>query len=144
MGRLPHPGDALRAAALPADPLMEPLLVFPEPTPVPLITGLDRAGYPWKAVNSQTDLSHVQPEDGWSGAVVCAEDDADGAFALCRTLRKRDLPLEPLLLVLAENQLDDLQLREDLFDDFVVSPFRPHELDARLKHLFWRTGTGTR
>ena len=41
-------------------------------------------------------------------------------------------------------QLDDLELREDLFDDFVVTPFRPGELEARLKHLFWRTGTGTR
>ena len=32
----------------------------------------------------------------------------------------------------------------DLFDDFCLSPFHPRELEARLKHLFWRTGTGTR
>jgi two-component system alkaline phosphatase synthesis response regulator PhoP len=123
---------------------MEPLLVFPDPAPAPLTRGLDDAGYPWKAVKRQADVEDLQPEDGWSGAVVCADADAEGAFALCRAARKRDMPLEPLLLVTREGQLDDLELREDLFDDFVVSPFRPRELEARLKHLFWRTGTGTR
>ena len=41
-------------------------------------------------------------------------------------------------------QLPDLELREDLFDDFALTPFQPPELEARLKHLFWRTGRGTR
>jgi DNA-binding response OmpR family regulator len=123
---------------------MEPLLVFPDPAPVMLTGGLERAGYPWRAVNSHSDSAVSGTDEDWSGAVICAEGDPEGAFNLCRMLRKRDLPMEPLLLVVSEAQLDDLQMREDLFDDFVVSPFRPHELDARLKHLFWRTGTGTR
>ena len=38
----------------------------------------------------------------------------------------------------------DLELREDMFDDFCVTPFQPREIEARLKHLFWRTGRGTR
>ena len=59
-----------------------------------------------------------EPDDGWAGAVVAASDDPDGAFALCRALRKRDLPLEPLLLLVSGAQLADLELREDLFDDF--------------------------
>ena len=33
-------------------------------------------------------------------------------------------------------------MREDLFDDFCLSPFHPQELEARLRHLFWRTGRG--
>ena len=37
----------------------------------------------------------------------------------------------------------ELELREDLFDDFCLSPFHPKELEARLRHLFWRTGGGT-
>ena len=41
-------------------------------------------------------------------------------------------------------QLADLELRDDLFDDFCLYPFQPRELEARLKHLFWRTGRGTR
>ncbi|MEW6153551.1 MAG: response regulator transcription factor [Actinomycetota bacterium] len=123
---------------------MEPLLVFPEPAPPALVHSLDVGGYPWVAVGRPDAVEDLQPDDGWSGAVVCADADADGAFALCRALRKRDLPLEPLLLVVDGTQLDDLELREDLFDDFVVTPFRSRELEARLKHMFWRTGTGTR
>ncbi len=41
-------------------------------------------------------------------------------------------------------QLDDLELREEMFDDFCLTPFQPRELSARLGHLFWRTGRGTR
>ena len=66
------------------------------------------------------------------------------AFALCRVLRKRDVPLEPTLLLVSGAQLDDLELRDDLFDDFCLTPFHPRELEARLKHLFWRAGQGTR
>ncbi len=105
---------------------------------------LDEAGYPWKAIGRQADVEDLQPEDGWSGAIVCADVNPEAGFAMCRAVRKRDILLEPLLLVALEGQLDDLELREDLFDDFVVSPFRPRELEARLKHLFWRTGRGTR
>ena len=123
---------------------MEPLLLFPDPPPPALSQALDLCGYPWKGITTQGDADDLQPEDGWSGAIVCADRNPEGGFSLCRALRKRDIPLEPLLLIANEAQLDDLELREDLFDDFVVSPFRPRELEARLKHLFWRTGSGTR
>jgi DNA-binding response OmpR family regulator len=75
---------------------------------------------------------------------VAADTDPEGAFALCRALRRRDVPLAPLLLLVEVRQLGDLELREDSFDDFCVTPFQPAELEARLKHLFWRTGRGTR
>jgi DNA-binding response OmpR family regulator len=123
---------------------MEPLLVFPDPAPPALAQALDLAGYPWKAVADEVGASRNEPDDGWAGAIVCADADPDGAFTLCRALRKRDVPLEPVLLLVVGNQLADLELRDDLFDDFALTPFHPRELEARLKHLFWRTGRGTR
>jgi DNA-binding response OmpR family regulator len=123
---------------------MEPLLVHPNPAPPVLAQALDLAGFPWKAAGSAEEANRIQPEDGWSGAIVCADDDPEAAFAMCRSLRKRDLPLEPLLLLVTGAQLGDLELRDDLFDDFCMWPFQPKELEARVKHLFWRTGRGTR
>jgi DNA-binding response OmpR family regulator len=123
---------------------MEPLLVFPDPAPPALAQALDLGGYPWKAAASVDAAASVEPADGWAGALVWAEGDGEGAFAMCRALRKRDLPLEPLLLLIGSEALADLELREDLFDDFCLIPPGPGELEARLKHLFWRTGRGTR
>jgi len=123
---------------------MEPLLLFPDPPPPALTQALSTAGYPWLAAANPQAVSRLEPDDGWSGAMVYAEEDPEAAIGFCRSLRKRDIPLEPLLLVVGPDQLENLELREDLFDDFCVVPLRPRELEARLKHLFWRTGRGTR
>jgi len=123
---------------------MEPLLIYPDPPPPELAQALDLGGYPWKPGGDELSAQRSEPDDGWAGAIVCADRDAEGAFALCRALRKRDIPLEPLLLLVSGAQLGDLELRDDLFDDFCLAPFHPRELEARLKHLFWRTGRGTR
>jgi DNA-binding response OmpR family regulator len=123
---------------------MEPLMIYPDPAPPVLAQTLDLGGYPWKAVSSAEGAATSEPEDGWSGAIIDASEEPDGAFALCRSLRKRDLPFEPVLLLVSGVQLPDLELREDLFDDFALTPFQPAELEARIKHLFWRTGRGTR
>ena len=132
---------------------MEPLLVYPDPPAPELALVLDRAGYPWKAVSSAEAATRTEPEDGWAGAIVCADSalaqsgiTAAGAdaFALCRGLRKREVPLQPVLVVVDAARLPELELREDLFDDFIVAPWRGEELEARLKHLFWRTGRGLR
>jgi DNA-binding response OmpR family regulator len=123
---------------------IEPLLVFPDPAPALLVQTLDLAGIPWKAVTNASVATQMEPADGWSGAIICADDDPEGAFAMCRSLRKRDAVLEPLLLLVAGAQLGELELREDLFDDFCLAPFHPKELEARLQHLFFRTGQSTR
>jgi two-component system, OmpR family, alkaline phosphatase synthesis response regulator PhoP len=123
---------------------MEPLLLFPDPAPPELAQALDLGGYPWKSASTVEDATRIEPDDGWAGAIVVADADPDAAFTLCRTLRRRDIPLEPVLLLVSGVQLADLELRDDLFDDFCLTPFHPRELEARLKHLFWRTGSGTR
>jgi len=123
---------------------MEPLLVFPDPPPPLLAQTLDLAGYPWKAVSNASVAAANEPADGWAGAVIVAEEDPEGGFGICRSLRKRDGALEPVLLLVTGAQLAELELREDLFDDFCLAPFHPKELEARLRHLFWRTGRGAR
>jgi DNA-binding response OmpR family regulator len=126
------------------EPLMEPLLLFPDPPPPELAQALDLSGYPWKAVANELLAGRGEPDDGWAGAIVCADLDPEGAFSICRALRKRDIPLEPVLLLVSGVQLADLELRDELFDDFCLAPFHPRELEARIKHLFWRSGRGTR
>jgi DNA-binding response OmpR family regulator len=123
---------------------VEPLLVFPDPPPTEVAQALDLGGYPWKAVSSAEVATENEPDDGWAGAIVCADGRGEQAFGLCRTVRKRDLPLEPLLLLVGEGQLGDLALRDELYDDFCLTPVRAAELEARLRHLFWRTGRGSR
>ncbi len=123
---------------------MEPLLVFPGPPSSAVSQALGLASYSWKAVSSLAEAEETEPDDGWSGGVICADEQPDAAFALCRALRKRDIPFSPLLLVLSVQQLGALELREDLFDDFCATPCDPRELEARLSHLFWRTGRGLR
>ncbi len=123
---------------------VEPLLVFPDPPPPLLAQTLDLAGYPWKAVENAAIAVQHEPRDGWAGAVVVADEDPEGAFGICRALRKRDAPLEPVLLLISGAQLSELELREDLFDDFCLTPFHPKELEARMRHQFWRSGRGTR
>ena len=78
---------------------IEPLLVFPDPPPPLLAQTLDLAGHPWKAVANASIATQAEPADGWAGAVVCADDDPEGAFGICRSLRKRDSSLEPVQLV---------------------------------------------
>ena len=123
---------------------MEPLLLFPDPPSEVLTETLDQAGYPWKAAATPDMATRIEPEEGWAGAVIDATRDPEAAFGLCRVLRKRDIPLEPLLLLVPAQHIADLELREDLFDDFCVTPSTTVELEARLKHLFWRSGGGTR
>ena len=120
------------------------VLVFPDPPPPLLVRTLDLAGQRWKAVSNAAVAMQGEPADGWMGAVVCAEDDPEGAFALCRSLRKGDARVESILLLVSGAQLHELEHRDDLFDDFCLAPFHPRELDTRLRHLFWRTGHGSR
>ena len=123
---------------------MEPLLLYPDPAPPELAQALDLGGFPWKCAGSVEAAARLEPDDGWAGAIVVADADPDAAFTLCRTLRRRDIPLEPVLLLVSGVQLTDLELRDDLFDDFCLTPFHPAEVEARLRHLFWRSGGGIR
>lgn len=118
------------------------IAVFPTPPPIDLARTLDLAGYRWKAVASGAEAAKNEPTQGWAGAVVMCDDDPEGGWALCRSLRKRDVPVKRVLVMVSGKQLPDLELRDDLFDDFCLAPFHPRELEARLRHLFWTKFSG--
>lgn len=121
---------------------MEPLLVYPDPPPPTLVQTLDFASYTHKAVGNAAVAITEEPADGWGGAVVCGDEDLDGALGICRVLRKRESPVEPILLLVSAAAVADLETHADLFDDFCLAPFHPREVEARLQHLFWRAGRG--
>ena len=123
---------------------MAPLLVYPDPPPPELAQSLDLAGYSWKAVNNTSVAEAYDPNSEWSGAVIVADEDPNTAFSFARALRKGSRPLQGILLLLNAGQLGQLELRDELFDDFVLTPFRHQELEARLKHLFWSQGIDSR
>lgn len=112
------------------------IAVFPEPPPPELARTLDLAGYRWKAFASADELSKSEIADGWMGAIVCADADIEAAWSFARVLRKKDSVVVPLMLLVTGAQLDELTLRDELFDDFCLLPFHPRELEARLRHLF--------
>jgi len=118
---------------------MDPLLVFPSPPPAELAQALDLGGWAWKGASDLTSARFDQPADGWIGAVVVADGDPEEAFRLCRSIRSGDVHVGSVLLMINGGQLTSLDFREDLFDDFCLTPFHPVELEARLKHLFRRS-----
>jgi DNA-binding response OmpR family regulator len=87
------------------------------------------------------DIVAVEPTNGFSGAVINASSlSLTEAMMLCRQLRHREKPIEPIILLVEHYQLDELTFREDLFEDFIVGPFNVSELATRLRHRLRRAG----
>jgi DNA-binding response OmpR family regulator len=122
----------------------DPLLVYPDPAPPELAQALDLAGLSWKALSSPESVAQGAPHDGWRGAIVVVNDDPEASFRFCRGLRSGEADVQPLLLLVGGAHLADLEGREDLFDDFCLTPFHPRELETRLSHMLWRAGSGVR
>lgn len=110
---------------------MHPLLIWPDPAPPDVVRVLDLAGLPWQAVGDEATARQGM----WSGAIVAADESAERAFAMARALRRGDLAVAPLLLLVRGTQLGDLTGRHDTFDDFCVAPAHPSEIEARVRHL---------
>lgn len=113
------------------------LAVFPEAPPIDVARTLDLSGYSWKGVANADSLSRLQPTDGWAGAVIACDEDPEGGWASCRSLRRAQPAVRRILVLVNGAQVADLELRDHLFDDFQLTPFHPRELEARLRHLFY-------
>jgi len=110
------------------------LAVVPDPASPDLARTLDLAGYAWKAV-SVADGDIDEPAGGWAGAIVDISADSDAGWAFLRAIGKGGDRTIPVMLLVGGAQLADLEHRDELFDDFCLTPFHPAELEARLRHL---------
>src|SRR3989441_9995209 len=104
---------------------MAPFLVYPDPPPPLLVQTLDLAGYAWKAAANASIAGQQEPTDGWGGAGISAEVDPEGAFVICRALRRRDVAGHPALIPGAGNQVGGLELRGARVDEVCLTPFPP-------------------
>ncbi len=120
------------------------LAVFADPVPPELARTLDLGGYRWRSISSADEASDHEPGNGWAGAIVDCSVDPEPGWAFARSLRKRDTVGVPLLVLVSGGQLTDLSLRDELFDDFCLSPFHPTEFEARVRHLLWKVDGGPR
>lgn len=110
------------------------LVVVPDPASPDLARTLDLAGYSWKAVSvAEGDVD--DPAGGWAGAIVDISAHADAGWAFLRAIGKGGDRIIPVMLLVGGGQLADLEHRDELFDDFCLTPFHPAELEARLRHL---------
>ena len=114
---------------------MTVLAIFPADPSPELAQLLDLSGFVWKGIAEAGDVDRLEPEDGWGGAIVQIGDDSETGWGILRAFRKRDIPVSPLLLIIRGYELQELELRDDLFDDFCLDPFHPRELEARIKHM---------
>jgi DNA-binding response OmpR family regulator len=122
---------------------MDLLAVHPDPAPPDLARTLDLGGYRWKAVSGVDDAAEHEPSDGWAGVLVVLDDDSEDRWALCRAIRKRDTATRILVLVPGAH-IASLELRDELFDDFIITPFHPVEMEARLRHILARNPSEAR
>jgi len=111
------------------------IAVVPDPASPELARTLDLAGYAWKAVSAAEPAAEHEPAGGWAGAIVDISADSDAGWAFLRSVRKQGDRATPVMLLVGGAQLGDLEHRDELFDDFCLTPFHPAELEARLRHL---------
>lgn len=121
---------------------MESLLLLGGNESEKLSSVLKDLGYQVILIVKPSQVGPLEPDDGYLGAVINASDDLDLSLTIARAIRKRETPVEPVIFIVHQSQLAELSMRDDLFDDFMVGPIDPSELDVRLKHLLWRSGRG--
>ena len=116
--------------------------VHPASVSAELAQFLDLGGYAWKPLASAADVTADAPSDGWTGAIIRLDSGSadggggtDAAWAVARALRENASATLGVLVLVRGNALDELTMRDELFDDFCLDPFHPRELEARLAHL---------
>lgn len=120
--------------------MSDPILIFPEPGEPDVIRTLEMAGYTTLPFSSVDEVSRAHPDTPWAGAVVSAHTNPDSGWAMCRELRRTEDSIAGILVLVSGSQLADLESQHDYYDDFLITPFHPRELEARVHHLQHRLG----
>ena len=107
---------------------MEPLLCFPDPLPSEVALALDRAAFTWKAIDRPDLVRPSEPEDGWAGALICADPGPKRPLRCAGTCVPATSPSGHCSSWSEPDQLEDLRSRESFFDDFCVIPLHGDEL----------------
>ncbi len=104
----------------------EPLLVFPDPPPPELAQALDLAGYRVEGGRRRgRRRRRPNPTTVGPGPSSCADADPKRPSPCAGPCASATSPSSPLLLLVSGAQLADLELRDDLFDDFCLWPVPP-------------------
>ena len=124
---------------------MEPLLCFPDPLPAELAPALERAGYPWQAVDRRRARRADEPEDGWvrRGGVRDRRPDS-GVRPVPAAAQARGAARARCCSSSRHEQSPNSSCARTCSTTSSSSRGDAEELDARLAHLFWRTGRGKR
>ncbi len=113
------------------------------PAIVDVIRTLTMAGHHAIEVRDIQDLKALRPAAGWSGSVVpvgTTDATTAEAWGYCRDSRRIEDTIIPILVLIGGSHVGELSDRNEQFDDFILSPFHPSEMEARIRHLLWRTG----
>ncbi|NNF56192.1 MAG: response regulator transcription factor [Acidimicrobiales bacterium] len=101
------------------------------------------AGHHAIEVRDIQDLKALRPAAGWSGSVVpvgTTNEATTEAWGYCRDSRRIEDTIIPVLVLIGGSHVSELSDRNEQFDDFILSPFHPSEMQARISHLLWRSG----
>ncbi len=116
------------------------LLIVGDPISPDLARTLDLAGRKWVCICASDDPNAIEPEGGWAGAIIDLSADPESGWSVARGLRRSDRDPVRALVLVSGGQLAELSHRDELFDDFCLTPFHPSELEARLDHLLASVG----
>lgn len=116
------------------------LLVVGDPISPELARTLDLAGRKWVGICASDDPNAIEPKGGWAGAIIDLSADPESGWSIARGLRRSDRDPVRALVLISGGQLVELSHRDELFDDFCLTPFHPSELEARLDHLLASVG----
>ena len=112
--------------------------VYPHDPSAALTEALLQAGIHAVPVNDASGIADLEPEDGWSVAVIEIAEDPTLGLAVAR--RVHDEGTAPVLICAPRSETQ--MLTDAVCDDFVLTPVDPGELAVRIARLAHKNGAG--